>query len=340
MKILHVNKNYGTSYHRHQALKRLGHDVILVDPFSFLPSNRWMAKWIHETGAWGLENRIQRNVLDFISGMQFDLVLVDGGGFVVGPGLVQSLKTLSKYVVNYNVDDPFPKADWRRGRLYRESIPYYDLLVVVREQNVGEVRSLGAKNVLHVFRSADEVAHKPIQLTEADRETWASQVTFVGTWMPERGPFMARLIERGVPLSIWGDRWKKAREWEQIKTAWRGPGLFNDDYNRAIQSSRICLGLLSRDNRDLHTQRSAEIPALGGLFCAERTTEHELMYEDGREAVFWSDADECATLCLELLKFPERCSEIALNGHARCIKNGYFNESVLEKIITCATKEK
>ena len=151
---------------------------------------------------------------------------------------------------------------------------------------------------------------------------------------------MARLLERGVPLSIWGERWYKAKEWRQIKNAWRGPGVYNEDYNRVIQASKICLGLLSKSNRDLHTTRSAEIPAIGGLFCAERTNEHQQMYVDGQEAVFWNDADECADLCLELLQFPARCKEIAVNGHKRCLKNNYFNEPMLKKIIEFAIEDK
>lgn len=339
MKILHIGRKHGTTYHRYQALKRLGHDVILVDPFTFLPTNRWMAKWIYETGAWGLEKSIERHVLDSITDLDFEFALVDGG-YVIGPDLIKSLRKKIGYVANYNVDDPFSKSEWRKWRLYRESIPYYDLLVVVREQNINEVKLSKAKNVLHVFRTADEIAHRPVTLSDAECISWRSQVAFVGTWMPERGPFMARLIERGVPLSIWGDRWQKASEWSLIKNVWRGPGVFNEDYNRIIQTSKICLGLLSKDNRDLHTQRSAEIPALGGLFCGERTSEHKRMYEDGLEAVYWDNADECADVCLDLLRHPAKCEQIALNGHARCIKNDLFNEPMLKKIITFSTKEK
>jgi spore maturation protein CgeB len=339
MKILHIGADYGTTYQRKQALKRLGHDVTFVDPFTFLPSNRWMAKWIFETGAYGLEKRVERQVLEQISGQCFELALVDGG-YTIGPDLVKALKAKTGYVVNYINDDPFPRSGWRKWRLYRKCIPDYDLLVVVREQNIEEVKLSGAKNVLHVLMTADEVAHKPIQLTDADRAAWASQVVFVGTWMPERGPFMARLLERGVPLSIWGDRWHKAREWRQIKHVWRGPSLYNEDYNHAIQAARICLGLLSEANRDSHTQRSAEIPAMGGLFCAKRTTEHERMYRDRQEAVFWNDADDCAEICLELLQSPTKCSEIAANGHKRCLENNYFNEPMLKKIIEHAMKDK
>jgi len=184
--------------------------------------------------------------------------------------------------------------------------------------------------------TADEVVHKPVVLSPSDRAIWSSEVCFVGTWMPERGPFMARLHEQNVPLSIWGDRWQKAKEWSLFKSAWRGPGVYRNDYIKPLLASEICLGLLSKGNRDLHTTRSIEIPALGALLCAERTTEHLQMYEEGKEAIFWKDADECAEKCMMLLKNPRLRKEIAQRGHERCRKNNYYNEPTLSKIITSA----
>ena len=339
LKILYIGANYGTSRHRYLALQRLGHEAFIVDPLSFIPSNRLVGKWIYETGAWGLEGWVKKKVLDSIQGMKFDFCLVDGG-HIVGPEMVKALKGRCKHVVNFNHDDPFSKVEWRKWRLYRESIPEYDLLVVVRAQNIDEVKSLGAKNVLHVFRTADEVAHKPKVLSSDESTAWSSDVCFIGTWMPERGPFMAELIERGVPLSIWGNRWHKAKEWEVIKSAWRGPGIYSEDYVKPILASKICLGLLSKGNRDFHTTRSVEIPAVGGLLCAERTTEHLEMYEEDKEAVFWRDAEECAAKCLKLLQQPELCKKIALRGHKRCLKNNYFSEPTLKKIIDYVMRSK
>jgi spore maturation protein CgeB len=335
LNILYIGANYGTSKHRYLALQRLGHDVFMVDPFDYIPSNKWVGKWVYETGAWGFAGRVRKNVLESIKEKEFDFCFVDGG-YVVDSNLVRELKQKCKHVVNFNVDDPYPKIGWRKWRLYRESIPAYDLLVVVRTQNINEVKLSGAKKVLHVFRMADEIAHKPVELTPSDQASWASDVCFVGTWMPGRGSFMARLIERGVPLSIWGDRWHNAKEWQLIKTAWRGPGIYTKDYIKPILASKICLGLLSKGNRDLHTQRSAEAPALGSLFCAERTADHLQMYEEDKEAIFWEDADECAEKCLRLLKQPKLCKQIATSGQERCLKNNYFNKPTLKKIIEYA----
>jgi spore maturation protein CgeB len=333
LSILYIGANAGTSRHRALALQRLGHDIFIVDPFALLPRNRLAGLWAWKTGALFLEDFMRRRVLASIPNTGFDVVLIDGGD-LVGPALVQELKRRFGAVASYNVDDPYGGRDGRRWNLYLQSVPFYDLVVVVRESNVTEAFAQGASRVLRVHRSADEVAHSPREISELDRQKWASEVLFVGTWMPARGPCLARLVELGVPLSIYGNRWSRAAEWPVLRQAWRGPGLeAEDDYSRAIQCAKVNLGLLSKQNRDLTTTRSFEIPHLGGVFCGERTSEHSDLYRENEDAVFWSSPEECATECVRLLGDGELRSRLAASGRRRCLQNGTTNEKVMAKII-------
>jgi spore maturation protein CgeB len=333
MNILYLGQDNGTSKQRANALVRLGHNVKIIDPDSFIPKTRWLYKWRWETGGLFLENYVRRQVLSSLGEEKFDITLVNGGS-LVGSALVKDLKKYSSSVINYNIDDPFSNRDRNLWRLYLKAVPYYDLLVVVREPNVSEAYSLGAKKVLYVFRSADEIVHRPRTLTHEDYTRWASDVLFVGTWMPERGPFMAELIEAGLPLTIYGDRWQKAKEWSVIQKVWKGKYLYGDDYAKAIQTAKISIGLLSKGNRDLHTTRSIEIPFLGGLLCAERTCQHLYFYKEGEEAVFWSTPKECISICKILLDDEEKRKKIAAQGRVRAVKNKYLNEAVMSSIIS------
>jgi hypothetical protein len=76
-----------------------------------------------------------------------------------------------------------------RFKAFRQSLPFYNLNVVVREENIPEAYALGAKDVMRVFRSADELSHSPRNLSENDHKKWDSEVLFLGTWFPERGSF-------------------------------------------------------------------------------------------------------------------------------------------------------
>jgi spore maturation protein CgeB len=262
-----------------------------------------------------------------------DLVWVNQGEFL-GPKLLQQLRALSIPIVNYTNDDPFGgHRNALRFRLYLKALSYYDLLAVVRMANVQEAILHGAQRVVRVFMSADEEAHRPQDVTPEDRARYGCEVAFVGTWMPERGPFIAELIRLGVPLSIWGDRWRKAREWPVIESYWRGPGLHDERYAKIIRSAKVVLGLLSKSNRDLHTQRTMEIPALGAVLCAERTSEHLLLYDDGVEAVFWTTPEECAAACRRLLADEVWRQSVARRGRERLQRNGHYNEQVLAAIL-------
>lgn len=236
-------------------------------------------------------------------------------------------------MVLYVNDDPLSRRDGNRWRSLLAAAKHYDLIAVVREQNVAELQALGVPKVLRVWMSYDELAHRPPALTPAERAEWSSEVSFIGTWMPERGPFLVELLRQGVPLSIWGDRWPKAPEWPVLRQAYRGPPLSPTDYTKAVAVSKISLGLLSKGNRDLHTRRSAEIPYIGGLLCAERTSEHAAMYRDGSEAVFWSTAAECAATCHALLADAERRERIRLAGMTRVRQLGMGNEDVCRRIL-------
>ena len=210
--ILYLGGTSGTSRHRALSLTRLGHKVRILEPLSFLPVRRITGYWARHTGALGLETFICNRILESIGSAEFDLVWVDPG-HLVGPVLVRHLRRRAEQVINYNVDDPYGKRDGHWWRLYLRAVPYYDLIVVVRDCNIPEAYRAGARDVLKVYRSADEVAHAPRPLSPTDRVKWAADVSFVGTWMPERGPFMSRLVERGVSLKIRGNRWSRAAEW-------------------------------------------------------------------------------------------------------------------------------
>ncbi len=336
LSIFYLGHDCGTSRHRADALRRLGHSVEVADPWQFMPNSgfpgRLIAKLVFEFGPAPLEPYICWRLVRLLAGRRFDLLWSDQCE-LIGPGTALRLKRYTDRMLSYAVDDPFGWRDKRRSLLYRQSIKHFDLVVVVRRPNLVEARACGASRVILVRRSADEVAHAPLALSPEEKEKWSRQVAFIGTWMPERGPFMARLVELGVPLTIRGDRWQKANEWSVLKTAWCGPAIYGSDYVKAVQCAKVCLGLISKGNRDLHTTRSAEIPYIGSLFCAQRTSEHLEMYREDEEAVFWSTPEECAEKCFALLGNPGRCEAIATAGRRRCIRDGYVNEKVLTAVL-------
>lgn len=65
---------------------------------------------------------------------------------------------------------------------------------------------------------------------------------------------------------------------------------------------------------------------------AERTIEHEQMFEDGMEAVFFSNNDELLEKCRYYLLHPDKRKEVADNGKGRCETSGYSNEETIKSV--------
>jgi hypothetical protein len=331
--ILNVGPASGTSLHRVEAMRRLGHRVMLIDPRALLPRSVWISRWLHHAGGFGIAGLIDDQIIKAAVEAAPDVIWVDQGA-LLGPRVLRRLRRTQAPIVNYIIDDPFGGRDGRRFDRLMKALPLYDLVTVPRAVNIAEAKMAGARNVLRVWMTADEIAHRPRKITAEDMQHFGSEICFVGTWMPERGPFIRALLRAGLPVSIWGNHWRKAGCWREIEPCWRGPAVNDaDEYAKIIQTSRIALGLLSKGNRDQHTTRTMEIPALGGLLCAERTNEHQTLYEEGHEAVFWRDADECVALCRMLLACRARRRAIADAGRARQLRNGMFNETMIAQIL-------
>lgn len=323
---------------------RLGHKVVNVDPHALLPAVPGVGEWRRHAGGLGLAEIVRRRVMRSLdqTGLgpaRFDLAWVDHGD-LVSARLVDDLKARAGRVVCYNIDDPFGGRDKRMWREFLKALPRYDLLVVVREVNIQEGYRHGAKEVLRVFMSADEVAHRPWQLTAGEREEWKSEVVFVGTAFPERGPFLAELVRLGVPLAIYGNRYPRLPEWPLLQRHWRPANAETvEGYASAIGAARVCLGLLSKGNRDQHTTRSMEIPSLGGVLCAERTPEHLALYEEDREAVFWNSPEECAAKCFALLADESWRQAVAIAGRRRFLANPWRNMAVIQSVLEAALRQ-
>jgi spore maturation protein CgeB len=335
LSILYFGPVSGTCLDRANALRRLGHRLDHIDLRLLLPSTPWVDRVTWRLGGNLLHPWLAHSLSKRLAGTQFDACYVDGGEWVT-PAIIALLRRHAGKIISYSIDDPLGPRDGARFKAFRQSLPHYDLNAVVRHENIAEAYAIGAKDVIRVYRSADETSHAPRQLSPSDHDRWHSDVLFLGTWFPERGPFMLDLLRRGVPLTIRGSNWHKAPEWPQLKSHWKGGAIGDDDYAKAIQCAKVNLGLLSKENRDLHTTRSLEIPALSSLLCAERTSEHMAMYTEGQEALFWKDAEECAAMCRFALADDDRRREISLAGHQRVKNNGHYNEMILASILAVA----
>lgn len=341
MRILYFGNDHpsSTCCHRAEALRRLGHEVLHFNPFEVLTGIHAhpLLTRIHYRSGFRFTDGIFRKwlgeILDRLPSKP-DLCWVSSGEHF-SKNFILMLRSLKCPVILYNNDDPTGTRDRGLWRTLLQALPYYDLCVTRRHPTEIEMQQRGARKTLRVWMSYDEVRHSPPQNKEEIPAEFHSDVAFIGTWMrnENRHVHLRRLMDEGLDVKIWGARWNKAPDKQLLDACLQGGPLSGRPYVHAIAGAKICLGLLSHGNRDEHTRRSVEIPFAGGLLCAERTNEHLKLYEDGMEAVFWNDSEECVACCSKLLADDALREQIRFAGFTKVRSLKVGNEDICRQVL-------
>jgi hypothetical protein len=69
------------------------------------------------------------------------------------------------------------------------------------------------------------------------------------------------------------------------------------------------------------------------MLCGERTSESQLFYEDGYEAMLWASVDECISQSNKLLKQTELSLQIRQNGYRLVRRLGVGNEDICRQVM-------
>jgi glycosyltransferase involved in cell wall biosynthesis len=265
-------------------------------------------------------------------------IVVALGGKHLAFDEVNRIREGGAFVVNVNHDDFFSRYRSNWTWTQRRAIPAYDHILTTRTVNVDEIR-LHNPNVSFFPFAYDPEIHRPVPVSDGERETWASDVVFVGTWATQRARLLETLVT-AVPArySIYGAGWERLARSSPLRPSLRGI-VWGDDMSRALGGGKIALGFLRKENRDEYTQRTFEIPACGGLLLAERTETHHSLFRDGVEAVFF-DPDDPAELIRSvraLLADEPRRESIRAAGRAAVTRGNHSYDDRIRDVLTLAT---
>lgn len=323
----------GTSLQRCQTFRRQGHEVVAIDvlppPWSRVALTLPYRAFHRLGGPYDLAGA-NRRLLAIDGGFAPAVVWVEKG-LTLEAATLRALRKRwpEALIVNYSGDDMFNPRN--QSRQWRACLRLYDVHVTTKQHNVPELQAAGARDVLHIDKAFDPFVHRPIEVTPEIRARFGGDVGFIGWPEAERARSMLHLARNGVPVRIWGP-------WERLRLVHpnlriEGRPLWADDYACAISAFRINLCFLRKANRDRHTTRSVEIPACGGFMLAERTEEHLRLFEEDREAVYFSTDDELLGKTRYYLEHEEERARIAAAGLRRCWTGGYTYERRLDAVL-------
>jgi spore maturation protein CgeB len=100
----------------------------------------------------------------------------------------------------------------------------------------------------------------------------------------------------------------------------------------------VNLGINSTQSRNLSSGRTFEIPASGAFMLAARTIEHQMFFEEDKEAVFFDSPEELVDKAIYYLRNEAARQAIAEAGHRRCVTSGYSWRELMGGMATLAER--
>jgi len=221
------------------------------------------------------------------------------------------------------------------SRWVERALPLFDLWVTTKSMNAepGEMPAKGVRRVLFVDNSFDPAIHRPVGVTPDEARAFGAPVSFVGTYETERARSLVHLARAGVDVRIWGNGWDRLSERPPMLRVEERP-VYDDDYAKVVSASAINLCFLRKDNRDLQTCRSIEIPAMAGFMLHERNPEICRIFAENEEAGYFGSDDELVDACRAFLGDDQRRRQIAAAGHRRVTTVPFRHQDRLALILS------
>lgn len=256
----------------------------------------------------------------------YDLVWVDKAIFLTKE-TTKILRANAACLVHFTPDPAFL---FHRSKLFFESLNYYDFLITTKNFEIKDYQKVIGNNtiILYATQGFDKALHHPVTPFHMKKN-----VVFVGHYEKERAKILQALLNKSIPVTLTGIKWKKfVRQNKDMPLVYLGEGVFGKEYVKTISSGLFALGMVSKWIPEKHTTRTFEIPACGTALLTERN-EEICSFFDESEVIFYSTTDE---LVQKILYYTEHRDELHLlteNGHRKVIEGGYDYKSIINRIV-------
>ena len=137
-----------------------------------------------------------------------------------------------------------------------------------------------------------------------------------------------------VTIHVYSAEWKKFAEKLASRTnVVINNAIYQSDYREIINKSKIMLGFITKSNVDEISYRSFEITACGSFLLSERTRFQKKFFREDKEAVYFSDVDECAAKIDYFLAHPKEREIIEEAGYKRVQKLELYNDYLINRVL-------
>ncbi len=229
----------------------------------------------------------------------------------------EALEARGGGIACYLCDDPFNPVHTSRSWL--KSLRQYSVVVSTKRRVMADLEHLGCRAVRYARFGYHPPIHRPVESAQTAFRRF--DVAFAGNADQDRLPILEALVLGDAELSIglFGNGWGAHPLLSRVAQ----PAVTGLAYAEAMCAATVCPCLVRRANRDGHVMRSIELPAMGAFMLAERTDEHQEMFEQGVHCEYWSSHEELVAKARWFARHPSAARAIAKRGHALVTSGGF-----------------
>jgi spore maturation protein CgeB len=204
-----------------------------------------------------------------------------------------------------------------------------DIVFTAQESYIAKYKEHGISNVYHFTYACDPEIHRSVTLSGKDLLKYECEVSFAGTYRPERVE-MIQAVAKFKP-ALWGSGWRFYRTSREVRRFLRGGALSMNELVKLYNASKITLNMhkpYEIYDGTKANMRVFEATASGVLLITDRPRGLEEMFNPGKELVCYDDLDDLPELVGYYLDNVEERDVIARRGQMRSRKDHTYIKRV------------
>jgi spore maturation protein CgeB len=295
-----------------KTLMKLGHALIPFDDRAFILPNRLRrnARFLQN---WDL-NRLNRRLFSLASATQPDLCLIAGGNRIL-PETIQKIKNQGIQTALWTIDAP------REFQPVLNAAPFYDFIFCGGTEAQELLSETGIHNTHWLPFACDSQIHQPADVDSEDRKKWGSEVSFVGSFYPNRAQILERISD--FDLKVWGPGWNKLKKDSPIKKLSTDTQLKPEEWTRIFSCSLINIVIHYQDGKTPCFQAAPRVyegMACRSFLLVDDQKDVRSLFQDGNHLVIYKEIEDLRKKMTRYLNKPEERDRIANQGHKEVVR--------------------
>ncbi len=242
---------------------------------------------------------------------------------------------LNERVLRYAFDKGVAKVfwfveDWRLFSYWKYFAPLYDYFFVIQKDDFFyELKKIGVDNHYYLPLACEPTIHKPLELSDEEKNKYGSTLSFVGAGYYNRRKFFRRFLD--YDFKIWGSDWEGETSLLNVIQE-NGRRVSTEESVKIFNASLININLHSSTyyegiapDGDFVNPRTFEIAACKAYQLVDKRKYLKEHFIDTEEILTYSSERELKKYIAEIMNDPEKYKDVKEASYRKVLlEHTYF----------------